>query len=144
MNAIVNLKQIHDQTMSESVLPEWPEILERQQALETPVWVAEWLAAAHVSTRLETEDTVVETWLEIAARQQPLDTPTWQTEWLDGQPGFGQACVRGHASPHCLYLLQRQEPGEGQEQHHTAHKTVCGYGCLTMFLALKRWRRSLT
>lgn len=83
MNAIVNLKQIHEQTMNESVLPEWPEILERQQALETPVWVTEWLAAAHLSTRLEAEDTVVETWLEIAERQQPIDAPVWQTEWLD-------------------------------------------------------------
>jgi hypothetical protein len=83
MNAIVNLKQIHEQTMSDSVLPEWSEILERQQALETPVWVEEWLAAAHVSTRLAAETTEVETWLEIAARQQPLDTPIWQTEWLD-------------------------------------------------------------
>jgi len=83
MNAIVNLKQAYEQKMSESVLPEWPEILERQQALETPVWVEEWLAAAHVSTRLEAENTEVETWLEIAARQHPLDTPIWQTQWLD-------------------------------------------------------------
>jgi len=83
MNAFVNLKQIHEQKMSESVLLEWPEILERQQALETPVWVEEWLAAVHLSTRLEAEDIVGETWLEIAARQQALDTPTWQTEWLD-------------------------------------------------------------
>lgn len=83
MNAIVNLKQIHEQKMSDSVLLEWPDILERQQALETPVWVEEWLVASHVSARLEADNTEVETWLEIAARQQPLDTPIWEAEWLD-------------------------------------------------------------
>jgi len=82
MNAFVSLKQVQVRDMLESVLPEWPEILERQAALETPVWIEEWLDAAH-SQMAQQPESPLETWLEIAERQQPLDTPVWQTEWLD-------------------------------------------------------------
>ena len=79
MNAIVSLKQVQVRDMLDSA---WPEILERQAALETPVWIEEWLDAAHIQMQQELPASPVETWLEIAERQQPLDTPVWQTEWL--------------------------------------------------------------
>jgi hypothetical protein len=80
MNAIVSLKQVQVRDMLDSA---WPEILERQAALETPVWIEEWLDAGHIQMQQELPACPMETWLEIAERQQPLDTPVWQTQWLD-------------------------------------------------------------
>jgi len=83
MNAFVNLKPFHTPPVTESVWLEWPEILERQQALDTPAWMADWLEAAHQPMGGVLADTSADTWLEIAEGQQPIDTPSWQTEWLD-------------------------------------------------------------
>lgn len=80
MNAIVSLKQVQMRDMLDSA---WPEILERQAALETPAWIEEWLDTGHIQMQQELPASPVETWLEIAERQQPLDTPVWQTQWLD-------------------------------------------------------------
>jgi hypothetical protein len=83
MNALYSLKQVQMRGMLEAELPEWPEILERQAALETPVWVNEWLDAGHIQMAQQMPETPLETWLDMAARQQPIETLTWQTEWLD-------------------------------------------------------------
>jgi len=80
MNAIVSLKQVQVRDMLDSA---WPEILERQAALETPAWIEEWLDAGHIQMQQELPASPVETWVEIAERQKPLDTPVWQTQWLD-------------------------------------------------------------
>jgi hypothetical protein len=83
MSAIGSLKQVQVRDTLDSALPEWPEILERQAALETPVWIEEWLDAGHIQMQQELPESLVETWLEIAERQQPLEPPVWPTEWLD-------------------------------------------------------------
>ena len=83
MNAFVNLKPVLAPHMLESALPDWAEVLTRQQALQTHVWVDEWLAAVPQSTSAHADHSLAATGLEIAAHQQPVDTPVWQGEWLD-------------------------------------------------------------
>jgi len=83
MNAFVNLKPVLDTNTLDSALPDWPDVLAGQQALQTHVWVDEWLAAVPHPTVAHADHSLAATGLEIAAHQQPVDTPVWQGEWLD-------------------------------------------------------------
>jgi hypothetical protein len=83
MNAFVNLKPVLDTNTLDSALPDWPDVLARQQALQTHVWVDEWLAAVPHPTVAHADHSLAATGLAIAAHQQPVDTPVWQTEWLE-------------------------------------------------------------
>lgn len=83
MNAFLSLKQVQERNINGGFVPDWPDILQRQQALDSPVWVEEWLEAGPQPMSLETEELAVETWLEMAERQQPIDAPAWLAQWLD-------------------------------------------------------------
>ncbi len=83
MNELLDLKQAIDRNTNVLAMPEWSEVFERQQALETPVWVEEWLNQGPDPISLKMEDGTVDTWLNIAMRQQPVEAPAWETEWID-------------------------------------------------------------
>lgn len=83
MNAFVNLKPMLTPAVAEHAWLEWPEILERQQALDTPTWMADWLEAAHQPLGVSADDSEVDSWPETTNSQEPIHTPNWQAEWLD-------------------------------------------------------------
>ena len=127
MNTISSLKQVQVRDMLDSA---WPEILERQAALETPVWIEEWLGAAHVQMQQELPASPVETWLEIAARQQLLDTPVWQTEWLnwaDNRPVSSSAADSGPTHTVCSFYSAKHPvivvKDRSDTKRHNAQRT---------------------
>ncbi|MDR3371062.1 hypothetical protein [Rhodoferax sp.] len=83
MNDFLCLARSNERESNQYVIPEWPEILERQQALETPVWVDEWLKAWPGPISLKQEEDDVDIWPDVFMNQQPAEAPAWQVQWLD-------------------------------------------------------------
>lgn len=83
MNDVLSMARSNERESNQFVMPEWPEILERQQALETPVWVEEWLDAGKTPISLKREVDDIDTWPEVFMTQQTAEAPTWQAQWLD-------------------------------------------------------------